>query len=159
MSTKAHITLNMFTSVKTLIQAGAKDAEIEKFLHVSRSTVARIKRAETFEEYKQIQAAYMIAKRKKEQERKERQEQEALKKAEEQKEEPKPEAPAPAPAPVPVPAPQNQSAANYQILQLTRIIDSQNAKLNTVIEIMRKQSELLTTISAKIAFVVDELTK
>ena len=157
MSSGAHVTRNIFDCVKTLLDSGAKNEEIQKFLKVSRTTVCRIKRCESYEDYKQLQAAYMLSIRKREQEKKEKAEQEKQEQA-------KQELPAEAPAPVDKPEPpqekpQDKTSVNYQALHLSRMVDAQNAKLAKIIEIMQKQSELLTTISAKIAFVVDELTK
>lgn len=121
-----------FNCVKIMLRAKAPYAEIEKYLGVSKATIGRISGCESFEEYRQMMTAAAIAyKQKKEQEKPKEQPEE---KPEEQPEA-KPEQP--------------EKVVRYNVtIQATHYMEEQQKRTN----------ELLTLISAKLAFIVEELT-
>ena len=128
---KITVDQNMFIAVKTLIKCGSTLHEVSEHMKLGYSTVCRINKAETFEEYKQMIAAMGANIR--EYKAKKKAEQPVDKVEEAPKEEPKePE----------------KKAVQSVIMRPTH---------EMMMEI-RRTNELLTLISAKLAFVVDQLT-
>ena len=82
------IDLNMFIAIKTLIKCGSSRQEVAEHLKISIPTVDRVKKAETYEEYRNMMCAMAVKIREREKERTAKQEQVA----EEPKQEPKQEA-------------------------------------------------------------------
>ena len=115
------VTQSMFNCVKRLLDSGAPVDEIVDYMKISATTVQRIRRAESLEEYKGMTYCAVRAKR-----------------ANEKKE--------------PEPAPQVQEVIHKHEQSVTLVANHYMA------EEMRKQTELLTIISNKLAFIVDELT-
>ena len=56
------VTAKQFGAIKTLLRGGATKAEAAVYLDVSPGTVSRIEKAETFEEYQQMIAEKTLAK-------------------------------------------------------------------------------------------------
>ncbi len=115
------VTQSMFNCVKRLIESGAPVDEICEYMNISPTTVGRIKRAESLEEYKSMTYVSVRAAR-------------ANK------------------SPEPEPAPQVQEVIHKHEQSVTLVANHYMA------EELRKQTELLTLISNKLAFIVDELT-
>ena len=144
------VTETLFDAVKLLIKGGAKNAECAKYMNISTATVSVIRNSETYLEYKQNmhaisgserkrkqkQAAAIAAKAKAEAEAQEqaKQAQEQAKKQEE----------------TPQEMPQSKTVEHkYNVtIQATHYMEEQQKRTN----------ELLTIISNKLAFIVDELT-
>lgn len=132
---KAKVDQKMFDTVKLLLENGATGPEIEKFMKISSWTVSTIRNAESFTEYKNIMAARALAK-------KEKREKEAKKTAAVAKD---------------VPAEEKPDTTAPQVVEHRQTVAVQTTFY--VSQKLDKLCELLTTISAKLAFVVDELTK
>ena len=121
------VTKALFEAGKILINGGATNGEVEKFLKVSRDVVTMFRQAETYEEYQALMW---------EKSQKNKQKQVAAMKAkEEQKQETKT---------VDVPA-----------AEVNRVVTVQLS--HYVMTEIQKQNELLTGISNKLAFIIDEL--
>ena len=118
-----------YNCVKIMLRGGAPHKEIEEYLQVSRATIGRIKSSESFEDYKQIMAAMAIHFREK------------------AKQEKEPEPPEPEEQPKPEP----------QVIEHRQTVTIQAT--HYMMEELRRNNELLVQISAKLAFIVDELTK
>ena len=117
-----------FNCVKIMLRAKAPYAEIEKYLGVSKATIGRISGCESFEEYRQMMTAAAIAYRQKK-------EQEKPQEQPEEQPEAKPEQP--------------EKVVRYNVtIQATHYMEEQQKRTN----------ELLTLISNKLAFIVEELT-
>lgn len=125
-----------FNCVKIMLMAKAPYAEIEKYLGVSKATIGRISGCESFEEYRQMMTAAAIAyKQKKEQEKAQEKLQEQPEEKPEEQPEAKPEQP--------------EKVVRYNVtIQATHYMEEQQKRTN----------ELLTLISNKLAFIVEELT-
>lgn len=131
------VDFKMFMCVKALIRSGETQKNISEYMNIGEATVSRISCAEDWEDYmnRKLEAVFFSQQRK------------AQKKAA--------QAPAPAPQPVPqvpVPTPEPQP----QIVE-----HRTNVTLQTTHYVSQKMDELIklmTGISAKLAFVVDELT-
>ena len=135
------VTEGIFNAVKLLIKGGAKNAECAKYMNISTATVSVIRNSETYEEYKhnmhlisgserrRKQAAAIAAKAKAEAE--------AQKQAQKQEE-------------TPQETPQSKTVEHkYNVtIQATHYMEEQQKRTN----------ELLTIISNKLAFIIDELT-
>ena len=117
-----NVTPEGFRHIKLLLAGGATPEEIQKLLGYSRSTVMRIKRSETYDDYKGLQADYKANEKAAEAKK------EAEKEPEKPKEEPKP-------------------VVHNVTIQATHYM----------MEELRKQNELLTLISNKLAFIVEAL--
>ena len=130
------VTEKTFWAVKTLIAGGAALKEAADFFELSYYTVSKMNCSETYDEYKNIQAAYHIKERKKAE----------AKEKEEAKEK--------------LAAAYEASFAKKQKAQEVHISD--NLKLEMLareqIELAKKQNELLTLISDTLAYIVTELT-
>lgn len=130
------MTESEFNAIKILIKNGAPSIECKKYFMISDATYYRIKSAENWTEYKNIIAAMAVKK-------KEKEKKEAEKKAEESRDEKITEMKEDL-KPIPtVTQISSNMAGNYQY--------------NRMIEEIRKQNELLTLISAKLAFIVEAL--
>lgn len=123
------ITEKTFNAVKILLKGGAKAAEISDYLGISRSSIDRIKASETFEEFLEARrAAAFMAKKAAE---------EKLKEEKQKEEEP-------------------AGGTSEQVIrkeQSVTIIAN-----HYMAEELRKQTELLTLISNKLAFIVEQLS-
>lgn len=141
METKPHAKVDqrVFNAIKTLFSGGASIAECSEYMGLSTATVKYIKSADTFEEYKNIIAAVNIRK-------KEAQKRKAM------------AAPAPAPvyipSPIPVPAPVPEPKVEV-VKEIKQSVTVQTT--HYVSQKMDKIEELLTSISAKLAYIVEDL--
>lgn len=135
MSMRKTVDARLFNAVKIMLNGGATYEEITDYLDVSAATIGRIKNAADFDEFiKAKNAACYMAKQKYN--------------TGKGKKDPEP-TPAPAPAQVPAPQPEIVKEVRQSVTVQTTHFTMQ--KLDKIIE-------LLTGISAKLAFVVDELT-
>ena len=136
---KNSVTPSLFLAVKSLLDAGATYSEVRKFYGLATDTIARIKQSETYDEYKQILAAVNAKIR-------ERKQANLLVKL--------------ACALVP-------GKDEEEVQAITRpVVDTQPVATKQVIvpysfqqalmERLDKQNELLTTISEKLAFLVEQ---
>ena len=121
------VTKGIYDAAKLLIENGANNTEVAKYLKVSTDVVSFIRRSETYEEYQTIMYEYSL---------KMRQRAAAIKAKEEPKEEPKPETPP-------------------QIVEHRQTVTVQATWQMT--QEMQKTNELLKQISNKLAYIVDEL--
>ena len=137
MAKRTTITLQLFNCVKQLIAGGAKNDEICDYLQIGHATVSRIKSADSYEEYKHIQAVAGYAYRKRKMEEAQKQNEEELKKLKEEQQN------APEPVKQTVTAVIDKSTINYQT--------------NRVVEEMRQMNQHLKLISEKLAFIVEQL--
>lgn len=64
MRQRTEMTRTLFDCVKKLIEAGSKTDEIVAYLNISKSTINRVRHAETWEEYRHILAAMAVKARK-----------------------------------------------------------------------------------------------
>ena len=133
-----------FNCVKTLLAGGASNSEAAEYMKLSPATISRIKAAADWQEYRNMLAA-MALETKKRAEKKKLQKQAEAEKA--KLEEKQVETPVQEPVrPIDIPVKKGfDAASSYQV--------------NRMIEEMKRQNDILTCISNKIAFIVDELTK
>ena len=131
MAFQKKVTKGVFEAVKILLQGGASVKEICKYLNLSDYTIYVIKNVETYEEYEQ-HVAEKIAKSNAARAIKQKQAQE------------------------------NKSEAPVETKAATQVVEHRQTVVvqatHYMMEEMKKTNELLTTISAKLAFIVDELT-
>ena len=127
------VTESLFNAVKILIENGATSAECAKYMKISTATVSVIRNSETYEEYKHNMHLISGSERKRKQ--KQAAAIAAKAKADAQKTEIEPQA-----------AP----AENKQ----TIVVQASHYML----EEQKRTNELLTLISNKLAFIIDELT-
>lgn len=125
-----------FDAIKIMIESGAKNEEIEKFMNVSTWVICKVKKSETYEEYRNIIAAINLKKK----EKREREEEKAAAEKETKKPEPEQKTTGPVAAPV---TGTDIMASTYKLTQL--------------IDAVKKQTEVLTLISNKLAYIVEEL--
>ena len=125
------VTKGIFDAAKLLIENGANNTEVAKYLKVSTDVVSFIRRSETYEEYQTIMYEYSL---------KQRQRAAAIKAKETPKEEP-PQIVAQTPPP--------------QIIEHRQTVTVQATWQMT--QEMQKTNELLKQISNKLAYIVDEL--
>ena len=130
---RAQITEATFKAVKIMLAGGASCVEIAQYLKLGETAVYRIKKAEDWDEYRNILAAIAINKKEK-------------CKAEK---EPKPET-----IIIPKPPEVKQEQTVVEHRQTVTI-----QATHYMMEELKKQNELLAIISNKLAFIVDELTK
>ena len=121
------ITKGIFDAAKLLIENGANNTEVAKYLKVSNDVVAMFRKSETYEEYQTLMYEYSL---------KLRQRAAAIK----AKEEPKPETPQ-------TPPPQIVEHRQTVTVQATWQMTQE----------MKQTNELLKQISNKLAYIVDEL--
>ena len=139
MSRKAKVTESRFKAVKILLASGAKHNECAESMGLSACTIGMINRSETFEEYRNNMYATSGSVRRK------KKEAEAVKAVEDVS---KPDV--------------KEDLQRYETPSAQVVEYRQNVTIQAthyMMEEMRKANELLTTISAKLAFIVDELTK
>ena len=125
------ITPGIFSAAKLLIENGANNTEVSKYLKVSMNVVAMFRKVETYEEYQSIMYQYSQEMRKR---------QAAIKAKEQEKEQTKAEPP--------------QTTCKPE--EINRVVTVQLS--HYVMTELQKQNELLTGISNKLAFIVAELT-
>ena len=125
------VTQGVFEAAKLLLENGATNGEIAKYLKISTDVVTFIRKAETYEEYQTIMYEYSLKQRQREAARVA-----AIKAKETPKEEPKPETPP-------------------QIVEHRQTVTVQATWQMT--QEMQKTNELLKQISNKLAYIVDEL--
>lgn len=147
-----NIDKKMFDCIKILLNGGASYQEIQEYTNVGKTTVARIKNCEDWEDYQQQMAAMRVAWHASYREKQlAREKEEAEKKAKEQKEA---AAKAAAEAVKAVPAsqlvPPTVQASPAPTQQMITVP-------YRVYELLTKQNELLTGISNKLAYIVEEL--
>lgn len=129
---KASVDKRMFDCIKMLLENGASYEECAKYMKVGLSTVGRIKAAETFEEYKQ---QMNVAALKYRQSKKAKQEQEKASSTPAKEEKPQ------------EPQPQVVEYRQSVTIQATHYVEME----------LKKHTELLTLISNKLAYIVEEL--
>lgn len=136
------LTESKFKAVKILLAGGASVAECAEYMQLGESVVYRIRMTESWEEYNQQTAARMIAEKKRKAEK-------AAKQAAAKEVADKVGA---------VPAkelvmPEEKTAEVIKEIRQTVTVQA----THYMEEQQRKTNELLTLISAKLAFIVDEL--
>lgn len=129
---KASVDKRMFDCIKMLLENGASYEECATFMKVGLSTVGRIKAAETFEEYRQ---QMNVAALKYRQNKKAKLEEKASSEAVVVEEKPK------------EPQPQVVEHRQSVTIQATHYMEME----------LKKHTELLTLISNKLAYIVEEL--
>ena len=142
------VTNTLYDCVKLMLNGKGSVEEIAEYLSISKATVYRISKAQTFQEYKDNMSANLYMRQKA---MKAKAEAEAKAKAEAETE-------------VKTPAVAAQAVQQPAQLLLTDMqmkggVLSANYQMNRMYDAMTKQNELLTLISNKLAFIVDELTK
>ena len=137
MATK--MTDKLFRAVKIMIAGGATSTEISEYFNISLSSISRVRQAETFQEYRVMQAATYGK-------RKPAKTQDAPK---------QPEVVIPAaqqnpPMQQPAPAQQPQVVEHRQTVTIQAT--------HYMMQEMKRTNELLELISRKMAFIVDQLS-
>ena len=122
------ITPGIFSAAKLLMENGANNTEVSKYLKVSMDVVAMFRKAETYEEYQALMYQYSQEMRKR---------QAAIKAKEQTKETAEP----------------TQTTCKPE--EINRVVTVQLS--HYVMTEIQKQNELLTGISNKLAFIIDEL--
>lgn len=128
----------MFMCVKALLRSGETQKVIADYMQLGEATVGRINRAEDWDDYQNRKREAAFFARQKTQKK-----------------------PAQAPAPAPQPVPQVFSPVPTPEPQPQVVEHRTNVTLQTTHYVSQKMDELIklmTGISAKLAFVVDELT-
>ena len=126
---KVKVTSGVFNAIKLMLKGGAAVKECSEFMNISTRTVSMIKVAETYEEYKNM----IFVKNNKRRWPTKKTEPEEKK--------------------------QEFSPVQDQPVQVVEHRQSVTIQAtHYMMEEMKKTNELLTTISAKLAFIVDELT-
>lgn len=128
------VTKGVFEAAKLLLENGATNGEIAKYLKISTDVVTFIRKAETYEEYQTIMYEYSL---------KQRQREAARVAAIKAKETPKEEPPQIVPQTTPQIVEHRQTVTVQATWQMTQE--------------MQKTNELLRLISNKLAYIVDEL--
>ena len=131
MAYQKKVTQSKFNAVKTLLKGGATVREVMEYLELSDNTVYMIKQAETLVEYENMIAEKAF-----------RDKQRAAIKAKEREQAAQPQA-----------QPQDKPVEVVKEVRQTVTVQA----THFMMEEMRKTNELLTCISAKLAFIVDEL--
>jgi hypothetical protein len=124
------LTERQFNAIKSLLKGGASQKEAAEYMQVSPNTAYWVDKAENFEEYLQIKAEKQLSNKRRI----------AAIKAQEKAQE-KPE--------------EKQEEKPHEIKEIRQTVTIQATHYMT--EEMRKTNELLTLISRKLAFIVDEL--
>lgn len=125
----------MFEACKIMIENGATNAEVAKYMNLGISTVTRIKKAETFDEYRSMIAAISLELKK----GKEKKKAEAAKKAE----------PAPKPEPEPQPVKQPEPGQKTMTVQVQAT--------HYMMEELRKLVEILNVMNNKLGLIAEDL--
>jgi len=130
------ITPRVFDAVKLLLESDSPLVEVAKYMKLSPDVVGMINRAETYEEYK----AMMYERGKKNRQRRAMAAKQAAEKTSE------------------VPTPQVFQPVQEQPVQIVEHRQTVTIQATHYMhELLKEQNELLKAISAKLAFVVDEL--
>lgn len=137
MATK--MTDKLFRAVKIMIAGGATSTEISEYFNISLSSISRVRQAESFQEYRVMQAATYGK-------RKPAKTQDAPK----QSEQLNPAAPQNPPMQQPAPAQQPQVVEHRQTVTIQAT--------HYMMQEMKRTNELLELISRKMAFIVDQLS-
>ncbi len=137
MATK--MTDKLFRAVKIMIAGGATSTEISEYFNISLSSISRVRQAETFQEYRVMQAATYGK-------RKPAKTQDAPK----QSEQLNPAAPQNPPMQQPAPAQQPQVVEHRQTVTIQAT--------HYMMQEMKRTNELLELISRKMAYIVDQLS-
>ncbi|MER2056244.1 MAG: hypothetical protein ABTB30_13255 [Clostridia bacterium] len=137
MATK--MTDKLFRAVKIMIAGGATSTEISEYFNISLSSISRVRQAESFEEYRVMQAATYGK-------RKPAKTQDASK----QSEVVIPAAPQNPPMQQPAPAQQPQVVEHRQTVTIQAT--------HYMMQEMKRTNELLELISRKMAYIVDQLS-
>ena len=137
MATK--MTDKLFRAVKIMIAGGATSTEISEYFNISLSSISRVRQAETFQEYRVMQAATYGK-------RKPAKTQDAPK----QSEQLNPAAQQNPPMQQPAPAQQPQVVEHRQTVTIQAT--------HYMMQEMKRTNELLELISRKMAFIVDQLS-
>ena len=148
---RTEITKNIFDAVKLLTKGGATIDECANYLKIGKSTVSRIRGAESYEEYKAAAKAafygYHKAQMKADAEQKmaeEQKKQEELKQKEELKQQEEEEL--------------KKRLESSPIKPVESVVHTvQVQATHYMMEELRKMNQTLTLISNKIAFIVDQL--
>ena len=128
----------MFDCVKILLQSKTPRAEIEKYTGLGHTAIYRISISETFQDYRNLLAAIALEYREKK----------AKKAAEKAAAEKKPE-------PVPEPEPDKPAEQPTQVIEHRQTVTVQATYY--VSQKLDAMTELLKTISAKLACIIDDL--
>ena len=137
MATK--MTDKLFRAVKIMIAGGATSTEISEYFNISLSSISRVRQAESFQEYRVMQAATYGK-------RKPAKTQDAPK----QSEQLNPAAPQTPPMQQPAPAQQPQVVEHRQTVTIQAT--------HYMMQEMKRTNELLELISRKMAYIVDQLS-
>lgn len=137
MATK--MTDKLFRAVKIMIAGGATSTEISEYFNISLSSISRVRQAESFQEYRVMQAA-TYGKRKPAK----------TTDAPKQPEQLNPAAPQNPPAQQPAPAQQPQVVEHRQTVTIQAT--------HYMMQEMKRTNELLELISRKMAYIVDQLS-
>lgn len=133
------VTKEKYDVIKILLKGGATVQEAADFVKLSTITVYAVRNSETFEEYEQIAIAKKIERKKR---------MAAMKAKEyEKQEDPKPEV---KPEDKPEVKQEEPKPANPTVVKIEAT--------HYMMQEMQRTNELLKGISAKLAFIVDELT-
>lgn len=128
----------MFDCVKILLQSGATRAEIEKYTGLGHTAIYRISVSETFQDYRNLLAAIALEYRQKK-------EKKAAEKAAAEKK----------PEPAPAPEPEKPAEQPAQVVEHRQTVTVQATYY--VSQKLDAMTELLKTISAKLACIIDDL--
>ena len=134
---KSKVDERMWWAVKTLLKGGSTITDAADYFMLSVNTVSRIKQSETYADYKQSLAAMHAQYRKPK-----------LARLPDKKEEPQQEEPKEEPQ-------EEVKPVEPQIIEHRQTVTVQAT--HYMMTEMQKTNELLTAISAKLAFIVDEL--
>ena len=137
MATK--MTDKLFRAVKIMIAGGATSPEISEYFNISLSSISRVRQAETFQEYRVMQAA-TYGKRKPAKTQDDPKQSEQL----------NPAAPQNPPMQQPAPAQQPQVVEHRQTVTIQAT--------HYMMQEMKRTNELLELISRKMAYIVDQLS-
>lgn len=144
---KFHVTELRFKAIKILLESGSTAMDVARYMGCGTTTVKRISACDTFADYKALMAAVSIENKA----RKERQKAAALAVLAAQEKPAAPVKPAvPATPPVPVQQEPPKQVVEYKqsvTIQATHYMENE----------LKKQTELLTIISKKLAAIIDDL--
>ena len=131
------VTEAKFKTIKTLVNSGMPYAQIQESIGVSKVVIGAVKQSDTYEDYKHRMYTMSGSYRRKMAEKKKEEEQLTVKAGDIAKA-------------VEKEKPQTESTTTMMI---------SGYQVNRIIEQLTKQNEILTLISNKLAFIVDELTR
>lgn len=134
MATANRLTESKYNAIKIILHGGATNMEAAKYMQVSTATVCRVKASETFEEYKNTVAEKTLAARKAREN--ERKAQSVAKEPEK-------------------PAQIKQEAPATQVVEYRQNVTIQATHF--MMQELQKTNEYLKQISAKLAYIVEDL--